>query len=448
MAKMIDIHEYEEQFTKTADQVRRSTISERNKSLIFGYRDACLLQQTCGKPRLVRAMSILLILARSLGKDFDQTTREDLERLVSSLLSHQPAYTPETLSTYKAILKRFYTWLESPSTFGSKAPAPPKVSWMTTHVRARDRKKLQRADLLLPSDIENVLAASRNSRNKAFIANLWETGGRISEIGNLQIKHAVPAEHGYTLDVTGKTGQRTPLVISSAPFLAAWLNDHPFKSDPDAPLWVHLAHRDHPVPLRYNRLRDLIIELFNQAGITKRVYPHLFRHSRATYVLASGLMTEAQAKAYFGWTPNSDQLATYAHLLASDANSAILRENNLVEQKKVADELKAVTCYRCHTMNAGTNDYCTNCNAVLNLKKAYEHQQLHDLKEELFTRMFKLMVEKGLIDEAAQSIHDAGLGTTLKRLAMHAKGEQNITVPSRASIVRQDSTPGEVRPAT
>jgi hypothetical protein len=44
-------------------------------------------------------------------------------------------------------------------------------------------------------------------------------------------------------------------------------------------------------------------------------------------------MTEAQAKAYFGWAPDSGQLATYAHLLASDANNAILRENNLVAAK-------------------------------------------------------------------------------------------------------------------
>jgi cytochrome c553 len=171
-------------------------------------------------------------------------------------------------------------------------------------------------------------------------------------------------------------------------------------------------------------------------------------------VLASGIMTEAQAKAYFGWSPNSEQLATYAHLLASDANAAILRENNLAAKQEVAEELRAITCYRCHELNAPTNDYCTKCNAVINLHKAYEHQQLHDAKENLLRSMFKVLVEKGLVDDAARAVHDAGLGDTLKRLALHVTGEQNIASntplpPSIAPVtpgVKQDVRPSETNP--
>src|SRR5262249_26322514 len=149
-------------------------------------------------------------------------------------------------------------------------------------------------------------------------------------------KDAVPASVGYTLEVNGKTGVRSPLIVSSAPFLAQWLNNHPFKSVPDAPLWVR-ERCQQSNPLCYQGLAKIIRDSFTRAGITKRVYPHLFRHSRATYVLASGLMTEAQAKAYFGWSPNTEQLATYAHLLASDANSAILRENNLIAKQEARE---------------------------------------------------------------------------------------------------------------
>jgi hypothetical protein len=148
-------------------------------------------------------------------------------------------------------------------------------------------------------------------------------------------------------------------------------------------------------------------------------------------------MTEAQAKAYFGWTPNSDQLATYAHLLASDANTAILRENNLVATKPVHDELRASKCYRCGELNASISEYCNKCGAVLDLKRAYEHQQLHDLKEELFSRMFKVMVDRGLIDEAAREIHDSGLAGVLQRLAQHATGEAPIVKPN----VKPDQVP-------
>jgi hypothetical protein len=188
---------------------------------------------------------------------------------------------------------------------------------------------------------------------------------------------------------------------------------------------VHYQFRERAGHLHYDTIAHLLANLFARAGVKKRIYPHLFRHSRATYVLANGLMTEAQAKVYFGWTPESEQLATYAHLV--DAN-AILRENNLAPSKQEHDELRPITCRICGEANTPRTEYCTRCNAVLDLKRAYEHQQLHDLKENLFANMFKLMVDKGLIDEAAREIHDAGLGETLKRLAKHATGEQPIGV--------------------
>jgi integrase len=412
-------------YAGAAALIEQSEITPRNKELIFAYRDACLLQQTCGRTRLIRIMGVLLLAARTLKRDFDTATRDDLQRLVATWMARTPPYTAQTMGTYRSIIKRFYTWLANPAEFTARAVAPPIVSWITTHVRTKDKRKLQRNELLTPAEIQRAIEASRSVRDKAFINVLWEAGARIAEIGNRYIHDVIPAPVGYTLELDGKTGRRSVLVVSSAPLLAQWLNNHPFKSNPDAPLWVH-EHAPTPKLLMYAAMRKLLIELFRAAGITKRVYPHLFRHSRATYCLATGLMTEAQAKAYFGWTPSSDQLATYAHLLASDANAAILRENNLAPQREVHDELRATKCYRCGDLNASHAEYCTKCGAVLDLKKAYEHQQLHDMKEELVTRMFKIMVEKGLVDEAAREIHDGGLGDVLKRLAQHVSGEQRI----------------------
>jgi integrase len=445
----LDIHNYARKFEETTALVEHSEISQRNKELILAYRDACLLQQTCSKVRLIRIMGALLLAARTMKIDFDTATREDVQRLIATWMARQPSYSAETLGTYKGMIKRFYTWLVAPAAFSSTAPPPPIVAWLTTHVRKKDKKKLQRTDLLMPGDIQRVISVCRTSRDRALVSTLWETGGRIAEVGNRHVRDAVPANVGYTLELDGKTGPRSVLVVSSAPLLAQWLNDHPFKHDPDAPLWVHLR-TDAPRLLMYAALRKLLIELFREAGITKRVYPHLFRHSRATYCLASGLMTEAQAKAYFGWSPDSAQLATYAHLLASDANNAILRENNLIATTEHHDELRATKCYRCAELNATMAEYCTRCGAVLDLKKAYEHQQLHDMKEELFTRMFKVMVERGLVDEAARAIHDARLGGTLKRLAQHASGEIPIvkeTVKPDTARTNADVNPAQVIPS-
>src|SRR5437588_6107047 len=124
----IDIHNYALLYERTEHQIRTSEISQRSKDHIQQFCAACLLQQTCGKVRLIRTMGVLLLAARQLGKDFDQATREDLQALITRWMTKQPAYSVQTLSTYKAILKRFYTWLSNPAEFGTRATAPPLVS--------------------------------------------------------------------------------------------------------------------------------------------------------------------------------------------------------------------------------------------------------------------------------------------------------------------------------
>jgi len=211
----------------------------------------------------------------------------------------------------------------------------------------------------------------------------------------------------------------SPLIVSSAPYLAQWLANHPFASNPESPLWVQSQYTTTPHHVRYASIRQLLRRYFRRAGITKPFNPHAFRHGRATWVLANGIMSEGTAKVYFGWTPDSGMLATYSHLVDQDANNAILRENSLAPEKPATDELKPVTCKICNELNAPATQYCTKCGAVLNLKRAYEHQQAHQLTDNVVVSFFRILVEKGLVTDAARAVHEAGLGSALKRLAEH-----------------------------
>ncbi len=106
----LDIHNYEEQIAGAQRQLMAAQISTRNKELILGYRDACLIKATCGKVRLIRVVGALSLFARMLNKDFDTWTKADVESLLTGLLTRQPPYSAETLSSYKAIIKLFMTW--------------------------------------------------------------------------------------------------------------------------------------------------------------------------------------------------------------------------------------------------------------------------------------------------------------------------------------------------
>jgi integrase len=58
-------------------------------------------------------------------------------------------------------------------------------------------------------------------------------------------------------------------------------------------------------------------------SVNKNIYPHLFRHTRATHLVDK--LTEAQMKIYFGWSGRSEVPSVYVHLSGRDVEEAILR---------------------------------------------------------------------------------------------------------------------------
>jgi integrase len=416
MTRVIDIHQYDKRYHSVTAHLLASDISARNKELVLGYRDACLVRQLCGKVRLIRVIGCLEQLARRLGKDFDHVTTADVHGLIATLLARKPAYSKASIATYKAILKRFLTWVSNPDEFGHHTPAPANVAWLTVHLRRRDEHRLQRHDLLLPTDVTAAVATTHNPRDRALLEMLWETGGRVGEIGNLQRKHITPTQHGYHLDLTGKTGQRSVLIVSSAPALTEWLNHHP-DANPEAPVWHHYQYRAALDFVGYRTISQLIKNAFCRAQVKKRIYPHIFRHSRATFVLATGLMNESQAKAYFGWTPGSNVLSHYAHLLASDANNAILRENHLAPATPTQDTNRPRSCPHCQAMNPKASPRCIRCNALLDEQRAILLAQEETTRDDLLRELCTLIVERGLADDVARLVHRAGLGRGLQTLA-------------------------------
>ncbi|MDX2154030.1 MAG: tyrosine-type recombinase/integrase [Bryobacteraceae bacterium] len=418
----LDIHRYDRKYEDARKSLLRSAVSDRNKDLILRYRDACLLKGVCSRVRLIRVIGALKVMGVALGRDFDTATKVDLQGLVAGLMQHQPAYSAETLGAYKAILRSFYTWLVLPDEFPTRH-YPPIVAWLNCHVKARDKMRLSRHELLTPQDIESLLRVCHNPRDRAFISVLWETGTRVSEIGNLQLKHVTKHQHGFTLEVTGKTGTRSPLIIASAPYLTFWLNHHPFAENPENPLWVHYQYEHTPGFLKYDTIRNMLKNMFERAGITKPFHPHAFRHARATFLLARGVLTEAQAKVYFGWSPCSEQLATYAHLIDHDANHALLREHGLAPPQRQQEDLTPVECGICGTLNPPRTFLCMRCGTTSSPSMPLHQATL--LPDDRLKLLLKGLVDRGLGDDAVQLIHDVGLGPTLQRLISDRENQQS-----------------------
>jgi integrase/recombinase XerD len=78
----------------------------------------------------------------------------------------------------------------------------------------------------------------------------------------------------------GKTGARRIRLVCSVPHLSNWLEHHPCKGDPEAPLQVGVGSKNYGRRLIYHSIRAMLRKAARRAGIKKRVNPHIFRHLR------------------------------------------------------------------------------------------------------------------------------------------------------------------------
>ncbi len=238
-------------------------------------------------------------------------------------------------------------------------------------------------DMLSTEEIKRMIEVADNPRDRALVAVLYEGALRASELLDMKLKHVELDKYGAKITVSGKTGDRVVRLINSVPDLQAWLNCHPFRDSPEAWLWSSMrkrVRRDNEAKgetsikyrseqLKIKGLQYRVTGLAELAGVKKRVYCHLLRHSRLTE-LAKG-MTEQELKVFAGWTPDSKTASTYIHLSAKDISKRLLQINGIIPEEDMVDTtLQPRVCPRCKTKNPSVAKYCSICSMVLDQKEA------------------------------------------------------------------------------
>jgi integrase/recombinase XerD len=367
MKKEIDIHNYPKKLKSAVALVERSDISDRDKKIILDFRDYCSLNGI-GIARTVRYMGVMKDWAKLIEVDFDKVSKEDITRAVR-IIQEREHYSAWTKSTYKSMLKRFYKWLKN-----TGDEYPEEVKWINSNIKRIDRKLISNGELLTEEEVQRLINLADHPRDKALISLLYESGARIGEAASLQICNLSFDEHGVIINVEGKTGSRPIRLISSVPYLTTWLNNHPFRENKYAPLWINIGNTNHNSVMNYPSIRMLLKRLFVRANIQKRFNPHMFRHSRATFL--ADHLTEFQMNQYFGWIQGSKMPSTYIHMSGKIIDSSILALNGIQSSEtKKESVIKPKICSRCETINTVDSKFCSKCANVLDTKTAFELQE-------------------------------------------------------------------------
>lgn len=299
-------------------------------------------------------------LLLSINKEIERLTKEDIGRYLEML---NKDYKPKTIHERKVFLLVFIEWF-----FGNKEKRQIDLIKDIQLPRNNDTKLPE--EILSPEDVRKMIQVADNFRDKAIMMLLYETACRKGEFLQLRVKHLdlTKKEYGLITIPKGKTTSRKVPIIFSLPFLTDWLNSHPSRDDNESPLFM-TSHSWLGRAFGEDGLKRLLKIHARRAGIKKKVYPHLFRHSRLTELAKE--LTEQELKKFAGWTADSKMAAVYVHLSGNDVSNKILANAGLIEsdKSKADDVLKSIKCPRCDKQNTADRKFCT-CGFILDLKEA------------------------------------------------------------------------------
>lgn len=337
-------------------------------------------------------------------KPLDKCNESDLKKLLSKLKVNE-----KTMSLYKVYLKNYYRWRGEPE----------KIAWIRVK---KVKTPIHEDSLLTPEEIKSLLDACQNPRDSALIAILSESACRISEALSLNIGDLSKTDYGFKMRIRdGKTGARDIALISSVSHLTQWLNIHPLRNEPNAPLFVGLGARNHHERLAGHSVRKILRGITKRAGLEKRVHPHLFRHTTLTNLAGDG-MQESILRRFAGWTGSSSMPEVYIHVGNKDVEEAQLaRHGKAVAQKRLAQSPLTRECPTCHKEIPIESQYCENCS---------KHQDLSPIVKRLIEEHQEVLLAqedfKRKIESLERSIENMNMFNTLANRSEQSWGFQTI----------------------
>jgi integrase/ribosomal protein L40E len=390
MARSSDIHDYQSRLDSVLRRLESEQLILDNKKAILRFKEQ-LEAEGISTGRIFKYVWTLRNISKWLGKPFKQATKEDIVKLVAKINLMKRAdgklLSVSTTHEYQVSLKRFYRFL-----YGMESgDYPQQVKWIKLTMRKRDQKLPE--ELLTEEEVQRMARLTDNSRDRALVLILYESGCRVSEILTLKVKHVQFDDYGARLIVEGKTGMRPVRIVGCEPELKQWMNDHPIRDSPEANLWIPMSDKNkfEDKSLTYVSVNHMLKRLAKRAGIKKRVHPHIFRHSRATHL--ANKLTEQELKKMFGWTQDSRVASTYVHLSMRDIDEKILQINGIKVEEGLKPKFTAKICPRCKTRNSAIAKFCSNCSFVLDAELAYKGQEATIDYQKNLSETFRRMAE-------------------------------------------------------
>jgi len=369
---------------------------------------------------------VMLQLSKLFGdKTFYESTEDDIRKFVEERKDkkNKGKLTTKTYNCTMVTVKNFYRFLRFPddckngieSKYKENIVYPKEVEWIKLF---KIDNVLKTKHVLEREHIDKMKGACDNERDTTLIEYNFEVGARGDEVSRTLIKDIIKRENKDgdkqwlvmcpNKKKKSEEGRRRVNIRVCIPQLAAYLNNHPYKDYPEAPLFCSKDPRIYTAILQkksegtltkddFKHLRlteSSINRIVKNAGVRAKIpFPvtiHLFRHSAATSCSRRNL-NESYMRLRFGWSRDSKMPSLYSHIVNGDNQE--LYDKSLGIEPKEKEEMKPLgkICPNCNEINPLDYVCCSKCNMVLDYK---ELERMKNEKEEKEKERIKRIMDE------------------------------------------------------
>jgi hypothetical protein len=342
-----------------------------------------------------------------MKKKFEDMTLDDVRSYLDKSRKSQ-AEDPmhkwiNSYNTKVEVLTRFFKWLYFPEVEDpdkraelSAANKEPKCIQGIRKLKRKELSSYKPSDMWSPEEDLLFYKYVPSKRDRCFHAMSRDLSARPHEILGLNVKDVMnftpvdtPGGKGQYTDVVvnGKTGPRSLPLIQSIPYIKDWLDDHPSRNNPDAPLFVTFSaqsngrkrldasglygvYSDYKKHFFPRLLEDPAIPSEDKDAIkallAKRWNPYVRRHTGNTE--KSAMLTGSEFEQYGGWAPGSKQRQVYTHYLGNESAKKLRKVYGIDPQNSGPSSVELLspkTCPNCKEGNTADARFCANCRLVL-----------------------------------------------------------------------------------
>ncbi|MBT4110756.1 tyrosine-type recombinase/integrase [Candidatus Woesearchaeota archaeon] len=368
------------------------------------------------------ALFTLRELGIYLNKPYEAAKKEDI---INFFTKHNKDKSEATKSNWKVIIRSFYKWKHN---IRKKHEFPEVVDDERLEPTRAKPRKVSPSDLFNKDDILKMLEVCRSPMDKSIVSIWFEMGLRAKEYVSANVGSVEFVSGGCKFYVEeSKTETGFVPLIQSAPYLQEWLNIHPYKDDPKAPLFIGL-NKYFGKRLQPNGINQKLKRICMKAGIKKRIFTHLGRNISITR-LDGTLSVEDNARLH-GITP-ATILNVYTRRTRKEAVKKYFdiygeekTDEEKISEKEEKDKLLPKKCENCGTINSFDKNYCGKCLRPIDIKTFLELENKRDVKDAVVSKSVDKYkpISKELVLEVVRELKEKeGIKELIKEMIRQGK---------------------------